>query len=137
MKISLWFVLGFCLSAFAETLSDEEKQRCEQYTSIFENDTTDLQYAYCEDIQDGRGYTSGRAGFCTGTGDAAEVVKKYTAHVPKNPLGKYIPLLIYLANQKSGDTSKLIGYCEAWAEAAKDEIFRKCQDAVSDELYYG
>ncbi|CAG2123051.1 unnamed protein product, partial [Medioppia subpectinata] len=110
--------------------------RCEEYTSIFENDTIELQYAYCENIHDGRGYTSGRAGFCTGTGDAVVVVRKYTAKKPSNPLAKFLPELEKLAKSGSGDTSKLGGYVNAWKEAAKDSEFRKVQDEVADEMYY-
>jgi Glycosyl hydrolase family 46 len=44
-------------------LTPDQKRRAEQLTSIFENDTTELQYAYVEDLHDGRGITAGRAGF--------------------------------------------------------------------------
>ncbi|CAG2119037.1 unnamed protein product, partial [Medioppia subpectinata] len=96
----------------------------------------ELQYAYCENIDDGRGYTSGRAGFCTGTGDAVIVVRKYTAKKPNNPLAKYLKEMERLAKEESDDTSKLGGYVNAWKEAAKDSVFRKIQDEVSDDLYY-
>ena len=36
------------------------------------------QYRYIEDIRDGRGYTAGIIGFCSGTGDMLEVVQAYT-----------------------------------------------------------
>lgn len=134
MKILL-LVLALLGAALAEMTADQ-KHRCEQYTSIFENDTTDLQYAYVEDIHDGRGYTSGRAGFTTGTGDAVEVVKKYTALKKTNPLAKFVPELEKLAKAESGSVANLAGYAAAWKEAAADPDFRKVQDDVSDEMYY-
>lgn len=61
--------------------------------SSAENSTTDYmeQYAYIEDMGDGRGYTARIIGFTTGTGDLLEVVKRYTELKPENELKKYIP----------------------------------------------
>src|SRR4051794_14504252 len=36
------------------------------------------QYSYIEDIGDGRGYTAGIIGFCSGTDDMLELVEAYT-----------------------------------------------------------
>jgi len=132
----LVFVLVFVVYRVGADLPAAAKKRCEEYTSIFENDTIELQYAYCEDIGDGRGYTSGRAGFCTGTGDAVVVVRKYTAKKKDNPLAKFLPELEKLAKSGSGSTKNLKGYVEAWKEAAKDSAFHQVQDEVSDEMYY-
>ena len=136
MKLSAVFILVFIVYRVGADLPPDAKKRCEEYTSIFENDTIELQYAYCEDIHDGRGFTSGRAGFCTGTGDAVVVVKKYTAKKADNPLAKYIPEMEKLAKSGSADTSKLGGYCKAWEEAAKDSEFKTVQDEVEDDMYY-
>lgn len=135
-KFSLICLALALLGAVTAEMTHEQKHRCEQYTSIFENDTTDLQYAYCEDIHDGRGFTAGRAGFTTGTSDGYEVVKRYTAHKASNPLAKFLPELKKLDHSQSGSTAHLHGYCEAWKEAAKDAEFRKVQDQVSDEQYF-
>ena len=124
------------LGVAAAEMTAQQKHHCEEYTSIFENDTTELQYAYVENIHDGRGYTSGRAGFTTGTGDAYEVVKKYTAHKKNNPLAHFLPELEKLAHSGSGSVANLHGYETAWKEAAKDQEFRLIQDEVSDEMYY-
>lgn len=120
----------------AGELDQAQKYRCEQYTSIFENDSTNLQYDYCEDIFDGRGYTAGRAGFCTGTGDAIEVIMTYTAYKPANPLARYIPRLIKLAENSDGNTKQIKGYCRAWRKAAQNTFFHLVQDYISDQLYY-
>jgi chitosanase len=117
-------------------LNAAQKLRAEQFTSVFENDTIELQYAFCEDIADGRGYTAGRAGFTTATGDVLEVVERYTVAVPGNGLAGYLPELRNLAESGSDDTGGLPGFPTAWAAAANDPAFRAEQDAVSDEFYY-
>ncbi len=71
----------------------DQKRRCERFTSVFKNGTFELQYACVEHLPDGRGYTSGRAGFTTAAGDALELVQKYTAIKADNPLAKYLPEL--------------------------------------------
>ncbi|MFH7027560.1 MAG: chitosanase [Heteroscytonema crispum UTEX LB 1556] len=117
-------------------LIPDQKRRAEQFTSIFENDTIELQYDYVEDIGDGRGFTCGRAGFTTATGDAVEVVQLYTNNKSDNPLAKYLPELKRLAKEESDDTSNLDGFENAWKKAAKDSAFRAAQDEVVDKLYY-
>jgi len=126
-------------------LTKEQKHRAEELTSVFENSSTELDYAYGENLGDGRGITCGRAGFCTGTGDAILVVKKYTSQKPNNVLAKYLPALTELENNRiktkhdQSDVSSLdrIGnFILDWADAAKDPDFRSIQDAIVDELYY-
>jgi chitosanase len=106
-----------------------------QMISVFENGTPEIQYGYVENLHDGRGYTAGRAGFCTGCGDLLTVVKTYTARVPDNPLAKYLPPLTELAASSDDSTKGLDGFKEAWASAADDPAFRQVQDQVTDQLY--
>jgi chitosanase len=117
-------------------LTAAQKARADSLVSVFENDTIALQYAYIEDIGDGRGYTAGRAGFTTATGDFVVVVERYTALAPGNALAPYLPRLRELATAESDATTGLEGVVAAWLEAADDPVFRGVQDAVSDELYY-
>ena len=64
-----------------------------QMVSVFENGTPEIQYAYIENLDDGRGYTAGRAGFCTGCGDLLTVVQTLhragagqpARHLPPHP----------------------------------------------------
>jgi chitosanase len=118
------------------------KHKAEMLTSIWENGTTVLQYAYCENIGDGRGYTSGRAGFCTGTGDAVLVVKCAGG---SSRLERYVPALEKLdrvaqasgQDQASTTTLDALGdYCADWAASAADAAFRACEDRVVTELYF-
>lgn len=106
-----------------------------QLVSVFENGTPEIQYAYVEDLDDGRGYTAGRAGFCTACGDLLTVVKTYTAQVPGNPLATYLPTLTVLAKSSDDSTNGLDGFEDAWRAAAEDPAFRQVQDQVTDALY--
>jgi chitosanase len=117
-------------------LSGDTKRRAEALTSLFENSTTEIQYAYVEEIHDGRGFTAGRAGFTTATGDALEVIELYTTRVPANPLAKYLPRLRVLAKAESGSVVGLDGFAAAWTTAARDAAFRTAQDDVEDRLYF-
>jgi chitosanase len=119
-------------------LTPEQKRRAEQFTSIFENDTIVLQYDYAEDIGDGRGFTCGRAGFTTATGDALLVVERYThtQTVPTNGLAKYLPELQRLAKAEDGNTRTIQGFDTDWKTAAQDPVFRTVQDVIVDEVYY-
>jgi chitosanase len=128
-------------AAETQSLNAEQKRRAEQLTSIFENGTTEIQYGYVENLDDGRGYTCGRAGFTTGTGDAYIVVKRYTNRVPHNPLAKFLPELKRLNSlskdsDEREDVSRLIGFKKAWESLGDNKVFRAVQDEVVDELYY-
>jgi chitosanase len=107
-----------------------------QMVSVFENNTPEIKYDYVKDLGDGRGFTAGRAGFCTGCGDLLTVVKTYTAQVPDNPLAKYLPTLTQLAASGDDSTDGLDGFKDAWQTAAQDPVFRQVQDQVTDQLYY-
>lgn len=117
-------------------LTPEQKLRAEQLTSVFENGTIELQYGYVEDLDDGRGYTAGRAGFTTADGDAYEVVQLYTKLKPNNSLAKYLPVLQELAEEGNDSVRELKGYDKAWRDSADITEFRAAQDAVVDKLYY-
>jgi len=119
-------------------LTAEQRRRADQIISAFENSTTQIQYGYAENLHDGRGVTSGRAGFCTGTGDAVIVVEKYTQRKPGNSLAGFLPELRRLAAAGSDDTSRLPepDYITAWGEEARDRTFRDVQDEVVDDLYF-
>ncbi|CAG2120024.1 unnamed protein product [Medioppia subpectinata] len=114
----------------------DQKRRCEQFISIFESDSVDITYDFVEDIHDGRGYTCGKFGFTTATGDAYEVVNKYTVKKHDNPLAEYLPELKRLAKHFSNDTSHLVGFPDAWRESARDQLFIDIQDEVSAAMSY-
>ena len=113
-----------------------QRKLADQLLSVFENNTTDIQYEYAEVLGDGRGITAGRAGFTSATGDMHLVVKKYTELMPGNPLAPYNKQLSRLAREWSGSTRGLKGLPKAWRTAAQDPTFRAVQDAVVNQLYY-
>ncbi|AMR51614.1 MULTISPECIES: chitosanase [Bacillus] len=133
---TMFFTLMMSGTVFAAGLNKDQKRRAEQLTSIFENGKTEIQYGYVEALDDGRGYTCGRAGFTTATGDALEVVEVYTKAVPNNKLKKYLPELRRLAKDESDDISNLKGFASAWRSLGNDKAFRAAQDKVNDSLYY-
>ena len=108
-----------------------------QLVSSAENSSLDwrAQYAYIEDIGDGRGYTAGIIGFCSGTGDMLELVQHYTDAEPGNVLAKYLPAL----RQVNGSDSHAgldPNFPADWRTAAKDPAFQAAQDAERDAVYF-
>ena len=108
-----------------------------QLVSSAENSSLDwrAQYSYIEDIDDGRGYTAGIIGFCSGTGDMLDLVELYTSRVPNNVLAKYLPAL---RNVNGSDSHAGLdpGYTADWARAAQDPAFKKAQDDERDRVYF-
>lgn len=105
----------------------------DRIVSAFENSTTTIQYASIVNIQDGRGYTAGRAGFTSGTGDMLAVVEEYAAQVPNHELAKYLPAL--RAVNGTASVAGLEGIVAAWKAACQDPAFITTQDQVNDRLY--
>jgi chitosanase len=93
------------------------------------------QYGYIEDINDGRGYTAGIVGFCSGTGDMLDLVKYYQQIAPANILVKYLPALTKVNGSDLhtglGDT-----FVADWKAAAKDPLFQQAQNHERDRVYY-
>jgi chitosanase len=133
-------------------LTANQKAVAEALTSIWENDTPVLAYDYSENIGDGRGYTSGRAGFCTGTGDAIQVIACYDmlrTAANGNVMAKYMPALMAIdakyqsTGMNQADTSGLdaVGsWITDWKASADTATtrsdFDSCQDQIVDKLYY-
>lgn len=93
------------------------------------------QYRYIEDIHDGRGYTAGIIGFCSGTGDMLEVVQAYTRARPRNGLARFVRAL-----KRVNGTASHAGlgrkFVRAWRRAAKKRAFRRAQDNERDRVYF-
>src|SRR3954463_10261029 len=72
-----------------------KKEIAMKLVSSAENSSLDwkAQYKYIEDIGDGRGYTGGIIGFCSGTSDMLALVELYTERVPDNALAAFLPAL--------------------------------------------
>ncbi len=102
--------------------------------SIFENSSLTIQYGFIDDIKDGNGFTAGRSGFTSKTGDMLELLLDYERLAPNNLLKRYIePLkLVY----GTADTASISTLKQDWPLAAtQDPLFKVAQDRVNDRLY--
>lgn len=128
-------------------LSPVQRNLATQLIAIFENRERTLQYAYVENIDDGRGFTSGIVGFTTGTGDARLVIDRYREMAERQGaavrgnIARYLPELERLDRLERSDPARatvfaLGGYEDAWRAAAEDPLFRAAQDSVASDLYY-
>ena len=126
------------LSATRAGLADPvKKQIAMELVSSAENSSLDwkAQYSYIEDIGDGRGYTAGIIGFCSGTGDMLDLVRAYRAARPGNPLARFIPALTRVNNSDS-HAGLGAAFVAAWKKAARDPVFQKAQDRERDDVYF-
>ena len=105
--------------------------------SSAENSSVDYskQYAYIEDIGDGRGYTAGVIGFTSGTGDLLQVVKEYIKLKPQNNLlEKYLSALEAAVGTDSheglGDA-----FLADWQIASEDAEMIQAQNTILDDWY--
>jgi chitosanase len=117
--------------------SPPEKEIAMELVSSAENSTLDWrgEYGYIEDIGDGRGYTGGLIGFCSGTGDMLQLVRAYVAAAPGDPLAPFLPAL----ERVDGSASHAgLGapFVAAWHRAARDPIFRRLQMRELDRVYF-
>jgi chitosanase len=123
-------------AAIAAGLTHAQRIRADKLVSQFENSTSKIQYCYIGALDDGRGYTAGRAGFTSATGDLLEVAQIYTHQVPGNPLADLLPRLRELAANGDGSLDGLEKLPQAWRDTCEDPRQRKAQDRVVDREYY-
>ena len=126
------------VSAAAVDLDNAAKKEIAmKLVSSAENSSLDwkAQYSYIEDIGDGRGYTAGIIGFCSGTHDMLELVQEYTKRSPNNILAKYLPAL---KKVDGSDSHAGLGnaYVKDWKTAAKDQVFKDSQNYERDRVYF-
>jgi len=114
-----------------------KKEIAMQIVSSAENSSLDWrdQYGYIEDIGDGRGYTAGIVGFCSGTHDMLELVEYYTERHPDNPLAEYLPALREVDGTDSHEGLDP-GYTDAWQAAAETPEFQAAQEHERDRVYF-
>ncbi|GAA4874230.1 chitosanase [Kitasatospora terrestris] len=115
----------------------KKKEIAMELVSSAENSSLDwkAQYKYIEDIKDGRGYTAGIIGFCSGTGDMLDLVEHYTDLEPGNVLAKYLPALRKV-NGTESHSGLGSAFTRDWATAAKDSVFQKAQNDERDRVYF-
>ncbi|MFG2848179.1 chitosanase [Kitasatospora sp. NPDC048296] len=113
------------------------KDIAQQLVSSAENSSLDwkAQFAYIEDIKDGRGYTAGIIGFCSGTGDMLDLLEHYEKLKPGNPLSEYLPALRKL-NGSASHAGLDPSFTAAWKKAAQDPVFQQAQTDERDRVYF-
>lgn len=135
--LSLGVVTAHASAASVNLDDPAKKEIAMELVSSAENSSLDwrAQYKYIEDIHDGRGYTAGIIGFCSGTHDMLELVQYYTKQKPNNILAKYLPAL-----EKVDGTASHSGldpnFTRDWKTAAKDKAFQDAQDEERDRVYF-
>jgi chitosanase len=125
-------------AAVTSNLADPAKKEIAlQLVSSAENSSLNWrgQYAYLEDIHDGRGYTGGLVGFTSGTGDMLQLVRSYTRLDHHNPLARFRPAL---GRADGTESHRGLGprFVRAWKRAARDATFRSAQRRLRDRLYF-
>lgn len=111
-------------------------------TSTFENGRNALDFGYIENLNDGRGFTAGYIGFCTGTGDLLEVVESYTKKKPDNRLAKYLPALRNIVagitedapNQSVSELDE--DFSSNWIVESANVLMQRSQTEEGDRTYY-
>lgn len=113
-----------------------QAETIQSLVAIPENSTTNWQkaYGYIEDISDGRGYTVGVVGFCSGTGDLLDVIYELRKLQPTHKLIKFIPALKKVNG--SASTAGLDEFAKVFKESGADESLRQAQWNVLIRLYW-
>jgi chitosanase len=136
LAICCALALAVCGQSVAAGLTHAQRIRVDKLISQFENSSSKIRYCFIEALADGRGYTAGRAGFTSATGDLLEVAELYTSAVPGNPLADLLPRLRELAADGDGSIEGLEALPQAWADTCGDKRQRRIQDDVVNKEYY-
>ncbi|MFK8908099.1 chitosanase [Streptomyces sp. YS-3] len=126
------------MAAAATGLDDPAKKEIAmELVSSAENSSLNwkAQYKYIEDIDDGRGYTAGIIGFCSGTGDMLDLVELYSAREPGNVLQKYLPALRKV-NGSDSHAGLDPNFTKDWKTAASETAFKNAQNDERDRVYF-
>jgi chitosanase len=115
----------------------EKKELANKIVATAVHSTLDWRSTYgsIKDFGDGKGYTAGIIGFCTGTHDLLTLVERYTKENPGNGLAEYLPALRKVDGSDSHEGLDP-GFTEAWAAEAEVEAFRKAQETERDRVYF-
>lgn len=139
-----------------------QRQKLDMLVEMGDDDNTTISYGLCLNYGDGRGYTIGKVGFGTGTGNFIVVAACYNILEPGNVLAKYwgtrdasgtaIDGLIYYndqyvatgMNQGGTELIESLGNLTADITTAAAEAppagqtknnFDRCQDSIADAIY--
>lgn len=142
MRAGFLLFLVATLSCARAADAPEPRYTIEQLTSIFENDTPRLQYTYCQNIRDRRGYTFGFVGFTSGTFDGTMFLQEYIRLNPDNPLAGYLPAFQAIDAGPHDDQGRnpslagLSGFPSTFRSCANDPAFIQAQQDVANDQYW-
>jgi chitosanase len=108
-------------------------RRIKAISNVFEVGSAEPDYAYVEDLGDGRGYTVTQYGFCTYNNEVAEVIGRYAEDAPATPLARFLPHLPPAT--MTAQPMALAGFPAAWREAAASPLLGRACDEEADRLY--
>ncbi len=106
----------------------------ENSSLYWEDNVGFLQYNVEGSDEWNRGYTGGIIGFTSRTSSMLELVRRYDALEPDNPLSPFLPAL-EAVNGTSSIKGLGAGYEQAWEEAAADPRFLKAQLGLAWDWY--
>ncbi|KAJ1720558.1 hypothetical protein LPJ53_004837 [Coemansia erecta] len=118
-------------------LTDCSKNLAFQLTNLFQLDSIQFDYANCGEDDTGNGFAAGIVNFCTGTGDAWQVIEAY--HNITGGDDEFTSLdktLAAYAEDGNGSTAGIENFCGLWAEASKKQAFMDAQNQVLEALYF-
>lgn len=108
--------------------------RIKSISNIFEVGSPDPDYAYVENLDDGRGYTVTQYGFCTYNDEVSWVINRYAQGAPETPLKRFLPFMPPL--RLGAGTEGLTGFPQAWrAEVKASKLLAGACDEEADRLY--
>jgi len=128
------------LLSFSNDLSSPQIQTILQLTSIFENSSKELQFDYAENIKDGRGITFSFVGFCSGTGDGSQVIRKYNELTFNSDVQtiKYLKALEKIDKEgkdMNPNVKGLDGFTQYIHKIGKTPEFIQASLVIADNLY--
>ena len=117
------------------SFASDLESRADAIVSIFENGTPEIQYDSIANIQDGRGYTAGKAGFTTANGDLLEVVIRYLKISHDSQFKPLQAILAKRAKAVSGNVKGLEKLPQIWKDSCLDSQFIGVQDQLVNDWY--
>lgn len=108
-------------------------RRIKAISNVFEIGASMPDYAYVEDLGDGRGYTVTQYGFCTYNDEVTQVIARYAKFVPDTDLKSFLPQL----PPRAAGRHALAGFAAVWRKEghASPYLAIAC-DEVADRLYF-
>jgi chitosanase len=129
--------VGSTTAGPADLTDPHKKEIAMELVSSAENSSLNwkAQYKYIQDVGDGRGYTAGIVGFCSGTGDMLDLVNLYVQRKPGNVLARYVPALKTVDGSDSHEGLDPT-FPADWVTAAADPVFQQAQNDERDRVYF-